>query len=135
MGESARELPYPDIDIAAVREYANARANASSARDIARRIGILHTSLEKFLSGSEPYAKNRGLICEWYLREHRTHPVRPRIAGGGEPVHGPEAHVEALLRDLRGDAQAEARLRITSALAQGYRRMGLPDPGWLYSRR
>jgi hypothetical protein len=121
--------------MAAVRQYANARANASSARGIARRIGILHTSFEKFLSGSEPYAKNRGLICAWYLREHRTHPVRPGMAGGGEPVHDPEAHVEALLRELRGDAQTEARLRITGALAQGYRRMGLPDPGWLYGRR
>ena len=136
MAESAREIPYPEIDLVTVRKYANARANASSVREIARRIGMLHTSLEKFLTGSEPYAKNRGRICEWYLREHRVHPVRPPVESSiREQVEGPEAHVNALLRELQGDARTETRLRITTAIAQGYRRMGLPDPRWLYSGR
>lgn len=132
---SAREVPCPDMDIDAVRRYANRRANASSMREIARRIGMRHTSFDKFLGGSEPYAKNRALLCEWYLREHAIHPVsEPTHAGA--PVSAPQMEetmlLERLLCELRGEARTEARLRITNALAQGYRRMGLDDPEWLY---
>jgi hypothetical protein len=136
MADARRELPYPDVDITAVRKYANARANASSMREVARAVGMRHTSLEKFLNGSEPYAKNRALLCEWYLREHRIHPVP--VATGDHvpvPVEDPETHVDALLSELRGEARVEARLRITTALSQAYRRMGVREPDWLYARR
>lgn len=73
--DEGRELPYPDMDIRVVRRHANARANSTSVRAIAAQIGVGHTSLDKFLAGSEPYAKNRKLLCEWYLRDHRVHPV------------------------------------------------------------
>ncbi|HEX6037775.1 hypothetical protein [Longimicrobium sp.] len=135
MAEARRELPFPDVDISAVRRYANARANASSVREVARAVGMRHTSLEKFLNGSEPYAKNRALLCEWYLREHRIHPV-PEATHDDVPVpvEDPETHIDALLTELRGEARVEARLRITTALSQAYRRMGIREPDWLYAR-
>jgi hypothetical protein len=136
MADARRELPYPDVDISAVRRYANARANTSSVREVARAVGMRHTSLEKFLNGSEPFAKNRALLCEWYLREHRIHPVAEAAENDVQvPVHDPETHVDALLSELRGEARVEARLRITTALSQAYRRMGLREPDWLYARR
>jgi hypothetical protein len=137
MAEGTREIPYPEVDIAVVRKYANRRANASSVRGIARQIGIRHTSFDKFLAGSEPYARNRILLCEWYLREHLIHPASASTQAvelvSGPPVleDGPSL-MDRLLSDLRGEARTEARLRITNALAQGYRRMGLGEPDWLY---
>jgi hypothetical protein len=136
MGEGTREVPYPEVDIAVVRKYANRRANASSVREIARRIGMRHTSFDKFLAGSEPYARNRSLLCEWYLREHLVHPTsEPTHAVervSGPPVEDGPSLLDRLLAELRGEARTEARLRITNALAQGYRRMGLGEPEWLY---
>ena len=136
MAEGTREVPYPEVDIAVVRKYANRRANASSVRGIARRIGIRHTSFDKFLAGSEPYVRNRTLLCEWYLREHRVHPTSEPTQAvelvSGPPVEDGLSLMDRLLSDFRGEARTEARLRITSALAQGYRRMGLGEPEWLY---
>lgn len=136
MAEGSREIPYPQLDIVVVRSYANRRANASSVREIARRIGMRHTSLDKFLAGSEPYARNRTLLCEWYLREHLVHPASVPTQTvelvAGQPVEDSPSLLERLLSELRGEARAEARLRITNALAQGYRRMGLGEPEWLY---
>jgi hypothetical protein len=135
MAESTRELPYPDMDIEVVRKYVNGRANSSSVRDVARRIGMGNTSLDKFLNGSEPYAKNRALLCEYYLREHRTHPVpEAEDIPVFKPNGSPEGLLEGLLKDLRGEARSEARVRITHALGQAYRRMGVPEPEWLYCR-
>lgn len=133
MGETTREIPYPDVDIAAVRRYADARANESSARRIAGQVGLRHSTFVKFLNGSQPYARNRILLCEWYLREYRVHPVRePLHVPLQTPPENPEAHLDALLAELREDARLEARMRITTTIAQAYRRMGLPYPDWLY---
>lgn len=130
---STRELPYPDIDIDVVRTYVNGRANNSSVREVARQIGIGNTSLDKFLNGSVPYARNRALLCEYYLREHQVHPVREaEVVQVQCQDDSPETLLTVLLKDLRGEARTEARLRITHALGQGYRRMGLPEPEWLY---
>jgi hypothetical protein len=132
---STRELPYPDLDIDVVRRYVNGRANNSSVRKVARQIGIGNTSLDKFLNGSVPYARNRALLCEWYLREHRVHPVREAEEAAVQRQDAtPESLLAGLLKDLRDEALTEARLRITHALGQGYRRMGLSVPEWLYCR-
>jgi hypothetical protein len=123
-------------DIAAVRRYANARANASSVRQIAAQFGMLHTTFDKFLRGSEPYPGNRILLCEWYLRELPIHPVREPVAVAlHAPTEDPEVHLEALLADLRDNVRLEARMRITTTIAQAYQRMGLPNPDWLYRAR
>lgn len=45
-------------------------------RAVTIEIGIGHTSLGKFLDGSSPFAKNRTLIAEWFLREHELRPIR-----------------------------------------------------------
>jgi hypothetical protein len=132
MADATREIPYPGMDITTVRRYANARANVSSVRQLALQIGMKHTSVDKFLRGSSPYARNRILLCEWFLREHKRHPVSELM---DVPLAEPAAHLDALLCELRGDAEAETRLRITTALAQGYRRMGLSPPEWLYRAR
>lgn len=132
-----REIPYAGIGLATVRSYVNGRADQSSVREVARKIGIVHTSLEKFLAGAHPYAKNRIKIIEYYLREHDVHPVPERL-NAGAPVRTAERaeeHVEALLAELRGEARTEARLKITTAIAQAYRRMGVPEPGWLFASR
>ncbi len=130
MPEGTREIPYPDVDIAVVRRYANRRANTSSVRQLAELVGMRHQSLEKFLDGAEPYAKNRGLLCRWYLSEN---PGQEPDGGAADAVRDAAACLAALLHELRGEARSEARLRIRMALAQGYRRMGLPDPGWLHA--
>lgn len=136
MTQLTREVPYPEIDIREVRNYVNGRANGSSVREIARQTGIGNTSLDKFLNGSEPYARNRGKLCEWYLREHRVHPIPQLIEVPLEvKANDPDGHLDALLQELRGEARSEARVRIIAAVAAGYRRMGLPDPAWLYCDR
>jgi hypothetical protein len=135
MAESTRELPYPEIDIDAVRKHVNGRANSSSVREVARQIGIRNTSLDKFLNGSVPYARNRALLCEWYIREHRTSPIQQAEDFQTQREDAsPETLLEALLKPLRGEARAEARLKITQALGLGYSRMGLPEPEWLSGR-
>jgi hypothetical protein len=134
MADATREIPYPGMDITTVRRYANARANVSSVRQLALQIGMKHTTVDKFLRGSSPYARNRILLCEWFLREHERHPVSEWMDVPLQ-VESPAAHLDALLCELQGDAEAETRLRITTALAHGYRRMGLPTPEWLYRPR
>jgi hypothetical protein len=138
MADEAREVPYPEVEIGDVRSYAAGRANASSVRETARQIGIGHTSLEKFLNGARPFAKNRSKLCEWYLREHRVHPLADRAHAAreeaGPRVENGAALIEALVGELSGASQTEARMRITTALAQGYRRMGAAVPDWLYRR-
>lgn len=142
-----RPLPYPRVDIDAVRDYANQLADQTSVRRVAKQIGLRHTTLEKFLGGAQPYAKTRGPICEWYLRETALPPAEPEpaapVAGGRDRevaeasprALAPDDHLDALLADLRGEARTEARMRITTALAQAYKRLGKPAPDWLYSRR
>lgn len=136
MADAARKIPYEEVDIAAVRRYANARANTTSIRQIAVQTGLGHTTFYKFLLGSTPYARNRILLCEWFLREHLVHPVpEPLSITLPSPPETPEVHLEALLRDLRGAPRVEARMRIMRVIAQAYQRMGLPSPEWLYSQR
>jgi hypothetical protein len=135
MADTARKIPYEDVDIAVVRRYANARADASSIRQIAGQAGLGSTTFYNFLHGSNPYPRTRILLCEWWLRESRVHPVGEPAAVPVQPLNRPEGHLDALLFELRDNARAEARLRITTAIAQGYRRMELPIPEWLYLGR
>jgi hypothetical protein len=135
MADTARKIPYADVDIGVVRRYANARADASSIRQIAVEAGLGHTTFYKFLHGSTPYARNRILLCEWYLKAYRVHPVGEPTVFPVQLLNRPEGHLDALLFELRDDARAEARLRITTAISQAYRRMGLPIPEWLYQAR
>lgn len=134
MPDPKRPVPYPEVDIDTVRDLANRRADATSVRHVAREIGMRHTALTKFLSGSEPYAKTRIPLCEWYLRVRKSVSASGRRPAGEDPpdVSG---HLDALLTDLRGEARTEARLRIVGALAQAYRRMGMEEPAWLYGDR
>jgi hypothetical protein len=133
MPEPKRPLPYPEVDLEEVRRFTNRRADQSSVRQVAREMGLRHTAVTKFLSGSEPYAKTRVPICEWYLRASKGRPAAPDRPESA--VEGAEDHLAALLVDLRGEARTEARLRIVSAISLAYRRMGLPEPGWLYTER
>lgn len=136
MDEATREIPYADVDIAAVRRYANARASESSIRRIAGQVGMGHTSVGKFLRGSEPYPRNRILLCEWYLRELPVHPVRePLTVTRQPPPDDPVVHLDALLSELQDNVRLETRMRITTMIAQAYQRMGLPNPDWLYKAR
>jgi hypothetical protein len=48
-------------------------------------------------------------------------------------VEKPELHLEALLGELCDGPRLEARMRITTAIAQAYHRMGL-SPEWPYSQ-
>lgn len=131
MPDPKRPVPYPEIDIAKVRDYANRRADAASVRQLAREIGMRHTALTKFLSGSEPYAKTRIPLCEWYLRMQKSLSTSARRTAG-EGSTAVSEHLEALLEDLRGEARTEARMKISTALSQAYSRMCKPVPGWLY---
>jgi hypothetical protein len=131
MPDPKRPLPYPEIDINEVREYANRRADATSVRQLARETGIQHTTLDKFLAGANPFAKTRRPLCEWYLGEHSDRPA-PQ---GTKSVAAtdPHSHLDALLADLRGEARTEARMRIATVLAQAYARMRKDVPEWLYT--
>lgn len=132
MPDPKRPIPYPDVNIDDVREYANRRADATSVRQLAKETGVGHTTLEKFLAGSAPYAKTRVPLCEWFLRVQNS-----RSAARCQSEDFPSdrsTHLEALLTDLRGEARTEARARITTALAQAYERMRIAAPEWLYSR-
>ena len=141
MDDIVKDVPYPDIDVAQVRRYVQGRADSSSVRAVATAIGIGHTSLEKFLDGSSPFAKNRILIVEWFLREHEIHPIREPMPVPVDlqvqvvPAHpgGMPGHLDALLSELHGESQSEARARITTTLTQAYRRMGMGPPRWLYA--
>lgn len=135
MGET-KEIPYSDVDIAAVRRYAAARANESSVRQIARHVGLRHSTFDKFLRGSEPLARTRILLIEWFLREQPVHPAHELLSVVlRPPPGGPVVHLDALLAEVPDAARLEARLRITTALSQAYRRAGLPNPDWLYKAR
>lgn len=140
MPPTTRELPYAEIDLAVGRRYVQGRSDESSVRAVASAIGVAHTSLEKFLNGSTPYAKNRKLIIEWYLREHKQRPVRERMRVPPELQPGVqirvddgddlEGHLDALLAGLGGEPRTEARKRIQDALRLAYRRMGKTPPRW-----
>jgi hypothetical protein len=143
MASRPREIPYPDVKIDLVRALANRRANATSIRRLAAEVGLLHSTVDKFLRGAEPHFRLRAVWCAWYLGERAKSPVAVQAVAAGasrrEPqplaVEEPEHHLNSLLVELRGDAASEARLRITRALAQAYQRMGLREPEWLYRGR
>jgi hypothetical protein len=119
------------MDIEVVRKYATARVNAESLRRVARSIGGLSSSgVDMFIRGAKPQARVRGLLCAWYLREHRE----PQ-AGSPPPPAEPPHLLDGLLGGLTGVPRMEARMRIVSALADAYRRSGDLPPEWLYERR
>jgi hypothetical protein len=130
-----QHLPHPDLDLAIVRRFVQSRANTVSVRAVAREVGINHRSLEKFLDGSEPYARNRSLICRWYLRQDPTERLASEGAPRGEPSGDLSHHLEVLIGELEGPARGEALMRITRALADGYARMGGNAPAWLVKGR
>lgn len=136
---SDQHLPFPDLDIAVVRRFVQTRANATSVRAVAAAIGMRHTSLEKFLDGSEPYARNRSLICAWYVRQDPQDRLDAQSEAQGTP-RGEHAndlsyHLEVLLGELTGPARGETLMRITRALSDGYVRMTGSAPAWLVKRR
>lgn len=130
-----QDLPYPELDIGLVRRFVRSRTNAISVRAVAREIRMNHQSLEKFLDGSEPYARNRALICGWYLRQDPNERLTAEGAPHGEESGDLSYHLEALIGELTGPARSEALVRITRALSDGYARMGGGAPGWLVKRR
>jgi hypothetical protein len=96
MADVVKDVPYPDIDVAQVRRYVQGRADSSSVRAVATAIGIGHTSLEKFLDGSSPFAKNRYPDREIVSPRTRDSPDpgtdagprRPASAGGAAAPRG-----------------------------------------------
>lgn len=130
-----QRLPYADLDIDVVRRFVQARAHATSVRAVAREIGIRHQSLEKFLDGSRPFARNRALICAWYLRQDPEERRAVPGAQASQPADDLSSHLEALLGDLDGPARREALMRVTKAISDAYVRMGVRPPAWLTARR
>jgi hypothetical protein len=110
-----------------VRRFAEQRVAGSTRVRVAQEIGIAETNLRCFLAGSHPGPEPWVKLVDWYV-EFR--PV-PELV----PVDDPARLVDVLLRELEGPALNEARMRIWSALSQGYRRMGRAEPAWLLGRR
>lgn len=79
---------------------------------------------------------------EWFLGEHELRPIRePMPVPVDLQVQVVQTHprgmpgpLDALLSELHGESQSEARVRITTTLTLAYRRIGMGPPLWLYAR-
>jgi hypothetical protein len=72
-------LPDRYVSIPRLREAAQARADATSGRAVAREIDISHRGLLLFLAGARPQPKTLEKLLAWY-REHVERSEGPPIS-------------------------------------------------------
>ena len=93
---------------------------ATSLREVARRVGMSPSGLRKFLDGAEPYSATRTRLEGWYIREQ-----------GGDV--SPEAAVRALqvlVADLPPAEQSETIEALLRVLAKAYKTYGVSIDDW-----
>lgn len=107
---------------AELRRAVRLRAERDGYRPVARQVGMSPTGLRKFVGGSPGIPRTWEKVRSWYARE-----VEPSAAARKT---APVA-LDALVRFVEPDLQAEARRTVTDGLARLYGERGRPVPGWL----
>ena len=113
-----REIPYRDVDIDRVREYAAVAANRTSLRTLAPEIGLGHSTLHNFLGGAAPHPRVRTALCKWYLRE----------TGAGEDVR---AALETLSAYFPAEVRPDVQQALLGTMAESFRKLDMQAPDWL----
>ena len=57
------------VPMGVLREAVRERVELTSIREVAREVGMAHTTLADFLKGTEPYGANRAKLRTWYEGE------------------------------------------------------------------
>lgn len=115
----AREVPYPDVDIEAVRAHARWRVREKTIRCVASEVGINHSTLHTFLHGRDPGPRIRSDLCEWYFRE---------LDDGRDA----EVALVILSKFMPSAAEKQAlRNNVLDSLEDGFQRTGRDVPPWI----
>ena len=57
------------VSVDVLREAVREQVELTSIREVARDVGMAHTTLADFLKGTEPYGVNRAKLRTWYEGE------------------------------------------------------------------
>lgn len=118
---TAGEAMLPDryVSISRLRDAARARAEATSARAVAREIGVAHRGFLLFLDGSRPQPKTLEKLLAWY-GEHVERTEGPAIS--------PSDALLVLVRSLPPEHRAGASAAVISTLYRFHADIGVELP-------
>lgn len=112
-------LPSRVVSVPRIREAAQARADASSRRAVAREIGLTPRGLDVFLAGAKPHPRTLEKLLRWY---------RDQVEGAeGPPISEAEA-LRVLMRFFPPEARPAAVQRVTEVLRQLADETGIQFP-------
>lgn len=100
-------LPSRVVSLPRLREAAQARAEASSRRAVAREIGVTPRGLDVFLGGAKPHPKTLEKLLRWYREQIED--------AEGPPISEAEA-LRVLLRFVPEDLRPDAAVRTVGFL-------------------
>ena len=113
-------LPDRYVSIPRLRDAAQARAEASSNRAVAREIGIALRGFQLFLEGSRPQQKTLDKLLAWY----RDHVERTE----GPPITASDALL-VLVRALPPERRPSAAAALLSTLLEQHQAADVKPPG------
>lgn len=112
-------LPNRYVSIPRLRDAAQARAEASSNRAVAREIGIALRGFQLFLEGSRPQQKTLDKLLAWY----RDHVERTE----GPPITASDALL-VLVRALPAERRPSAAAALVSTLLEQHQAADVNPP-------
>lgn len=112
-------LPDRYVSIPRLRDAAQARAEASSNRAVAREIGIALRGFQLFLEGSRPQQKTLDKLLAWY----RDHVERTE----GPPITASDALL-VLVRALPTERRPSAAAALVSTLLEQHQAAAVNPP-------
>lgn len=112
--------PHTPPDFDTYRQALRDAIERSTLRSVAEAVGMSPTGLQKLVDGTEPRAKTRERIREWYVQQAGLDSLPPRDAA-------------LLLRRLVGGLRAPevGMLSVLEAVGAAYRNEGAPPPAWV----
>ncbi|WP_331129275.1 hypothetical protein [Longimicrobium sp.] len=112
-------LPDRYVSIPRLREAAQARADATSGRAVAREVDISHRGLMLFLEGARPQPKTLEKLLAWY----HEHVQRSE----GPPISASDALL-VLMRAIPPEHRPAAASTLLSSLQDVHRAAGVECP-------
>lgn len=123
------------LPVTQLREAAALAAERTSLRRVAKRIGITHRSLAKFLEGANPRPATLRKLTAWFAVETLA-PNRRAVERGRAAMSGDEAYMllRSLVREFPPGRRTTVIRRLVDVLTDAYPKESL-EQQWLTDLR